>query len=271
MGIFENILDKCSNSKIIAEGGQKKVLCASHPDYGQVVIKYGDYRYMTSLERIQREVDLLREIDSDYYPKNFEFLIDTKRRQFIIIEEFVDGKELSLVKDRFSRDEDILVFLNRLLCALNVLWERRVVHRDLKPANILITSLNEPRIVDLGIARELDKTSLTATLAASGPHTPIYAAPEQIENKKTMIDIRTDFFLIGLLMLELVNGFHPFDPTYVGNQNSIIENILNGIYVKPTSGHNEKLIGFIEKSLQLKPYKRFRSLKSILNYLEMEC
>ena len=107
---------------------------------------------------------------------------------------------------------------------LDVIWRRNVVHRDIKPANILITPAGEPRVIDLGIARFLDDTSLTASIACCGPATPIYAAPEQLINRKAMINVRTDFFLLGILVLELMHGFHPFDPQHVGNQNSLIEN-----------------------------------------------
>lgn len=271
MGLVENILDRCKNLKKLAEGGQKRVYCCDYEDYGKVIIKIGEYRYSTSLERIQREIDLLKEIDSIYYPKNYEFIIDPTKRQFIIIEEFIEAVELSKIQNRFDDDDSILDFLNKLLCALNILWERRVVHRDIKPANILVTSQNEPRIIDLGIARELDKTSLTATLAASGPCTPIYAAPEQIENYKNMIDIRTDFFLLALLVSELLLGFHPFDPTYVGNQCTIIENILSGTYVQPSNDHDTKLVDFTVRNLNIKPYKRFRTINSIFDFMDMGC
>jgi serine/threonine protein kinase len=212
MTLLDDIVDRFSDVISLAQGGQKKVLAAVHPEFGPVVIKYGEYRYVTSLERISREVALLRELDSRYYPKQYEFLIEPVRREFLIVEERLDAVELTQVKDRFVSDAQILRLLNHLICALSLIWQRNVVHRDIKPANILITAKDEPRIIDLGIARFLDDTSLTASAAGRGPATLIYAAPEQLLNKKSMINVRTDFFLLGLLVLELMLGFHPFDP-----------------------------------------------------------
>lgn len=269
MSILEEMFNECSDITLLAEGGQKKVYKCLHPEFGHVVIKTGDYRYISSLDRIVREVETLREINSEYYPKNFEFLIDTTAHKFIIIEEYIDAEELTNVKSRFNTDEEILKLLKSLILGFNILWQQRIVHRDIKPANILITANNEPKIIDLGIARFLNLTSLTDTLASSGPRTPIYAAPEQIRNKKNMINERTDFFLLALLALELILGHHPFDPKYVGNQKSIMENILDGLYALPGERHDEKLLRFITKSLEVKPYKRFRTAKEIMDYLNM--
>jgi len=270
MKLLDDLVHRCSDVISLAEGGQKKVLSAIHPDFGSVVIKYGEYRYTTSLERIAGEVELLRAIESRYYPKNYEFLIDPVRREFLIVEERLEAVELTKVKNRFSTDSQIRDLLAQLFCALNVLWQRNVVHRDIKPANILITPENEPRIIDLGIARFLDDTSLTATIAGRGPGTPIYAAPEQLKNKKAMINVRTDFFLLGLLMLELMHGFHPFDPKHVGNQNSLVENIMTGTYVEPDQDHDAQLVGFIRQALEPQPFKRFRTVEAAMNFLGLE-
>lgn len=215
-------------------------------------------------------MELLTEIDSRYYPQHFEFLIDPLRREYLIIEQRLDAVELTQVRDQFRTDEDILELLVKLVCALDVLWQRRVIHRDIKPANILITPEGEPRIIDLGIARFLEDTSLTATMAARGPATPIYATPEQLRNRKSMINVRTDFFLLGLLVLELLHGFHPFDPQHVGNQATITDNILAGRYVSPPQGHDPRLVTFIERVLEPKPFKRFRTVGELMACLDMD-
>ena len=206
MNLLDDIVQRCSDVVPLAQGGQKRVLAALHPDFGDVVIKYGNYRYATSLERITREVTLLRELDSRYYPKHYEFLIEPVRREFLVIEERLDAIELTHAKNRFTSDSQILGLLAHLICALDEIWRRNVVHRDIKPSNVLITTENEPRIIDLGIARFLDDISLTASIAACGPATPIYAAPEQLVNRKAMINIRTDFFLLGLEGMGIVLG-----------------------------------------------------------------
>ena len=119
MNLLDDIVQRCSDVVPLAQGGQKRVLAALHPDFGDVVIKYGNYRYATSLERITREVTLLRELDSRYYPKHYEFLIEPVRREFLVIEERLDAVELTHAKNRFTSDSQILGLLAHLICALD--------------------------------------------------------------------------------------------------------------------------------------------------------
>ena len=177
MNLLEDVVGRCENVAFLAEGGQKRVLSADHPDFGAVVIKHGEYRFSTSLDRISREVELLRTIDSKYYPTHYDFRIERSRREFLVIEERLDAVDLAAAGARFDTDEQILILLRHLVCGLSVVWERNVVHRDIKPANVLITAANEPRIIDLGIARFLNDASLTLTHALQGPATAIYVDP----------------------------------------------------------------------------------------------
>lgn len=270
MKLLDDVIRNCKDVTTLAEGGQKSVLAAVHSEFGPVVIKYGGYRSSATLERITREVQLLGELDSPYYPKHFEFLIEPVRREFVIVEERLDAVELTHAKERFDTDEKIQRLLGHMVSALSLIWERNVIHRDIKPANILVTKDDEPRVIDLGIARFLDDVSLTATLAGRGPGTPIYAAPEQLLNRKPMINVRTDFFLLGLLVLELMHGFHPFDPLHVGNGNDIVENIIEGKYVAADQNRSELLVGFVSRSLKRQPFKRFRTVDEVVEYLGMD-
>ena len=130
----------------------------------------------------------------------------------------------------------------------SVIWDKNIVHRDLKPENIIIRPNGMPCIIDLGIAGFLDLESLTKTISPMGPCTPIYAAPEQLTNNKNIIDPRTDFYGLGIIALELYLGVHPFDSTYVGNQYSIVENIMQNKYVVETGTINrdEAIVEFAE-------------------------
>jgi serine/threonine protein kinase len=69
------------------KGGQKTVYKAHHSTFGAVAIKRGKYNSDASLERITREVELLKSLDSDYFAKNLEFLVDPTEREFLILEE----------------------------------------------------------------------------------------------------------------------------------------------------------------------------------------
>ena len=268
MGLMDDAATSCLTLALLAQGGQKRVYAGEHPQYGSVVIKLGDYHQTTSLERVAREVGLLREINSPYYPKQFDFRVDMVERQFLIMEERLDAVELTQVTGRFNTDESILQFLVHLLRGFGLIWERRVVHRDIKPANILVAPTNEPRIIDLGIARFLDDVSLTASVAGQGPGTLVYTSPEQLLNRKRLINHRTDFFLLGILILQLMHGRHPFDPRFVGNQGAIVDNLAQAIYVPPAPNRDPRLVKFVTRCLERLPFRRFRDVSEIWECLE---
>jgi len=254
----DDILERYENPKRIGGGGQKIVFVVKDSSGKHVVIKIGGYNSVQTLARAQREVQTLSAINSKYYPHQFGFEIVNGQR-YVICEEYIKGKPLIELLDAYSEEPKLINLASHLVCALNELWKKRIVHRDIKPANILITA-NEPKIIDLGIARLLDATSLTHSFAPVGPCTPNYASPEQLKNKKRDIDPRSDQFSLGIVLAQLaLHGVHPFDPQIVGGD-SIPDNIINAIWAKDQliESISPAFVGLITRLLEVEPYKRFR-------------
>ncbi|MFH2141519.1 MAG: serine/threonine-protein kinase [Bacteroidota bacterium] len=259
----------CKIIKELPQGGQKIIHLAEHPKVGTVVIKKGAIKSFTSLERIKREVELLSELKSEYYPHQYHFNIDVKTKEFEIVEDYIEGKVLREIMSQFKTPKEIFTLFNFLVKGLSVIWDKNIVHRDLKPENIIIRPNGMPCIIDLGIARFLDLESLTKTISPMGPCTPIYAAPEQLANNKNLIDPRTDFFDLGIIALELYLGVHPYDPAYVGNHFSIVENIMQNKYIveSGTVKRDDVVVEFANKTLQIQPYDRFRNYQMLTAFI----
>lgn len=251
-------------------GGQKTVWIARHVTFGRVALKAIINDPPDS--RVLREVEILRSIDSPYYPKLFKAYNHEENgtNYLIIIEEFIEGTELSELIGHFTNEIQIKALAEDLLAGLDVLWSRNIVHRDIKPANIIIRPNSKPVILDLGIARQLDKETLTATCQLMGPCTPIYAAPEQLENRKDLIGPRTDMFSLGIVLYILATQRHPFNPSEDKSTAEIIDSIIAQHPPSPRSFNSElsdEFSNFILRLLQKQPFQRFRNCHSCVQVL----
>ena len=81
----------------------------------------------------------------------------------------------------------------------------RVVHRDISPQNILISFDGAVKVVDFGIAKAANHTSMTRSGAIKGKFA--YMSPEQAAGKN--LDHRSDIFAVGLVLYELLTGVRP--------------------------------------------------------------
>lgn len=91
--------------------------------------------------------------------------------------------------------------------AVQAAHRRLVVHRDLKPSNVLVTPDGHVKLLDFGIARELD-TGAPVTRAEARVLTPEYAAPEQITGGPVTTAI--DVWGLGVLLHQALTGEVPW-------------------------------------------------------------
>ncbi|MEM9353434.1 MAG: serine/threonine-protein kinase [Planctomycetota bacterium] len=92
--------------------------------------------------------------------------------------------------------------------ALEHAHENGCVHRDLKPANLFLSEAGLVKLGDLGLARDLTDSRLTAQGQTVGSYR--YMPPEQIRGEAD-IDGRLDIYALGCIVFEMVAGHVPFD------------------------------------------------------------
>jgi eukaryotic-like serine/threonine-protein kinase len=102
--------------------------------------------------------------------------------------------------------EKILKYISQTANALAYAHETGIIHRDIKPANIMVTTGDEVKVTDFGIAKMLEGSD--ATMAGAVLGTPLYMSPEQVTG--TPVDNKADIYSMGITMYELLNGSPPF-------------------------------------------------------------
>lgn len=90
-----------------------------------------------------------------------------------------------------------------------------IVHRDIKPENVMIGEFGEVYLLDWGIAVSLEPDPEgrlpLATDATDAAGTPCYMAPEMLGSPTPRIDERTDVYLLGATLYEVVAGNPPHE------------------------------------------------------------
>lgn len=199
-----------SNIHALARGGQKQVFSAQHGTHGDVVLKL--MLPGSDLERVRREIDSAAKLRVPRMPQIFECgsLVTNGGSWLWLVEARVPGESLRV---RLKRGplayRDVLILSKDVSESLAAAEAASIVHRDVKPDNIMMDPAGRFWLIDFGIARHLDKESITATHMPFGVGTPGYAPAEQTQNVKRDIDARADLFALGVTLFEAATGGNP--------------------------------------------------------------
>jgi tetratricopeptide (TPR) repeat protein len=126
--------------------------------------------------------------------------------------EYVEGAPLVDHCRQKASDIQERLRLFRAVCeAVQYAHRHAIIHRDLKPSNVLVTPDGAVKLLDFGIAKQLEPSEALADATRTGLRlmTPAYAAPEQFEGGR--IGVHTDVYSLGVILYELLTDRLPFD------------------------------------------------------------
>lgn len=161
-----------------------------------------------SREEIEREVDILREIQ---HP-NIITLHDIfeNKTDVVLILELVSGGELFdfLAEKESLTEEEATQFLKQILDGVHYLHSKRIAHFDLKPENIMLLDKNVPnpriKLIDFGIAHKIEAGNEFKNIFG----TPEFVAPEIVNYEP--LGLEADMWSIGVITYILLSGASPF-------------------------------------------------------------
>jgi serine/threonine protein kinase/tetratricopeptide (TPR) repeat protein len=147
-----------------------------------------------------------------------------------IVMEYVDGELLSA---RVAKGplpvRDVVEIGLQVTDALDEAHARGIIHRDIKSANLMRTERGLVKVLDFGLAKFLDSTTVDEritqrqlSVAGMVVGTISYMAPEQALGRT--VDRRADLFSLGVVLYELATGRMPFSGR---SATEIIDRILH--------------------------------------------
>ncbi|MFE3459371.1 protein kinase [Nocardiopsis aegyptia] len=212
----------------LGSGGMGKVYLARTPSGRQVVIKVIRSEHAENLEfrtRFAREAEIARRVGGFHTAQVVD--ADPDADPPWIATAHIPGPTLDEAVRAHGpiAPPALHVLAAGLAEGLKAVHACGLVHRDLKPGNIILTH-DGPRIIDFGIARPLDASSVTAQGAVFG--TLPYMSPEQTDGSH--VDPPSDVFSLGTVLAYAATGTNPF------SRGTMAETLLRIISPAPDPG-----------------------------------
>ena len=153
------------------------------------------------------------------------FDVGSEAGRYFLAEEYVPGRTLAdLLKSGPLPLDEAERILAEVASALDHAHGRGLIHRDVKPNNIMITDDGHVKLMDFGLVRAADGSSMTIsafqmeeghlTTGAVTMGTPEYMSPEQADfDAHRPIDRRSDVYALGIVVYQMITGRVPFGGT----------------------------------------------------------
>jgi hypothetical protein len=192
----------------LGEGGMGVVYLSYTPGGRPLAIKVvrGEYAGDPGFRRrFEQEVATARRVQGQYTAPVVD--ANPQAPQPWLATTYVPGPSLQQAVGEYGPlpAESVLVLVAGMAEALQSIHAAGVVHRDLKPSNVIL-AVDGPRVIDFGIARAVDSTSITQTGSRLG--TAAYMAPEQVRGDAATPAL--DVFALGAVACYAATGELPF-------------------------------------------------------------
>ena len=202
-------LEDFSQLKVLGRGAFGKVVLVrlekNKKLYAMKILKKEIVIKRKQVNHTMTERSLLEKLNHPFIVKLIYAFQDKEKLYFIT--EFMQGGELffHLRRNPQYKEKSVKFYMSEILLAIDYMHKNNFIYRDLKPENILIDKYGHIKLTDFGLSKLLDEEEQkTYTLCGTAE----YLAPEIIFEKG--YDKTCDWFSFGVVMFEMLCGFHPF-------------------------------------------------------------
>ena len=208
---------------LLGVGGMGEVYLAQDPRLDRAIaLKILPTELASDPARIRRFIREARAASGLKHPNVATIYEIGKSDEFhFIAMEYVEGQTLAdKISGRPLPIAEIVDIGIQVADALDEAHRKGITHRDIKPANLMLTSREQVKILDFGLAKVTrpegqamgsDISTVVKTETGVVMGTVQYMSPEQVLGKE--VDHRTDIFSLGVVLYEMATGRLPFTGT----------------------------------------------------------
>lgn len=250
----------------IGEGGRGVVYKAEDVDLKRTVaLKFISPHLVDNaedLESLYREARSASQLNHPNITTIYE-IAHSGKFNFIAME-CIDGETL---KSKIQREvlslKEIVHIAIAILNGIKAAHDNNIIHRDIKTENIMVTKSGLVKVMDFGLAKNLDRENVTKVSRTLG--TIAYMSPEQVEGSR--VDQRSDIYSFGIVLYEMVAGRLPFVGEHEAATLYSIVNELPPDIASLNPDANPNLIAIIEKAIEKIPDNRYQNVSELLDDL----
>lgn len=236
----------------------KKVVCVKTPTNA--------HTSNNLLFHLKNEFNISNNISVNGARKAHEYTSFNNKPALIL--EYISGQTLHEIDYSKLSFLVIIKIVINLCKILDSLHDKGIIHMDVNPSNIICDDKKIVTLIDFGISSDITIESRHFHNIGITQGSLLYISPEQTGRMNRMVDKRTDFYSLGVVLYELLTKILPFNSD---DQMELIHLHIAQLPVAPHIVDNKIPIPLSNITLKLlakNAEDRYQSIKGLIYDLE---